>query len=138
MTFSKLTLGGIVVSALILPMQVQAEASNVTDNLLSYDKAMRCGALHTFFAVVNDDDKEQEKFHDDMAKRWVVLAMVRDGADGGKADKEFEPLVGSLIDHVNSMEDDETAMTEFLEEGVEHCSALQEANQTEFDAAKDE
>lgn len=121
-------------AAVLIPMAAQAEDNAAAENVLSYDQALRCGALHTFFAVVNEDDKEQEKIHDDIATGWLALAMVRDGENGDKADREFEPLVGKLVDHINGMEDDEEAMGGFLEEGVAFCGALQETNQVELDA----
>lgn len=120
-------------AASLMPMAAQAEDDTAAEEVLSYDQAMRCGALHTFFAVVNEDDKEQEKIHDDIAIGWLTLAMVRDGENGDKADREFEPLVGKLVDHINGMEDDEEAMGGFLEEGIAFCGALQETNQAELD-----
>ncbi len=121
-------------AALLTPIEVQAETDTGAEELLSYDLAMRCGALHTFFSVVNEDDKEQEKIHDDIATGWLALAMVRDGENGDKADREFEGMVSSLIDHINGMEDDEDAMTAFLEEGTTVCDALQKTNQDEIDS----
>ncbi|MEP2988311.1 MAG: hypothetical protein ABJN65_06410 [Parasphingorhabdus sp.] len=121
-------------ATLLTPIAVQAETNTGADELLSYDLAMRCGALHTFLSVVNEDDKEQEKIHDDIATGWLALAMVRDGENGDKADREFEGMVGKLIDHINGMDDDEDAMSAFLEEGTTICDALREANQTEIES----
>ena len=50
-------------TSFLLPMAVQAETDATAEKLLTYDQAMRCGALHTFLSVVNEDDKKQEKIH---------------------------------------------------------------------------
>ena len=119
-------------TSFLLPMAVQAETDATAEKLLTYDQAMRCGALHTFLSVVNEDDKKQEKIHDDIATGWLALAMVRDGDNGNKADQEFEPLVGKLVDHINGMEED--SMVDFLEEGSALCGALEEVNKKELNS----
>ena len=82
MTRHWLTAGAL--AAAMVPVQAQAEG-------VGYDDAIECGALYSFLAS-SLEGQPGEGFLVDLAARWVVLAMDRDGTDdGSRAQDELEP-----------------------------------------------
>ncbi|MXO91627.1 hypothetical protein [Pontixanthobacter aquaemixtae] len=122
------------------PLSVLALAgANLSANepeLLDYKAAMRCSALHSFYAGVSEDEPEAEALHEEVALRWLTLAMARDGEEGERALEEHEAVVELLIERLNEMEDDPEGIEEFLTEAYETCEELQLAHAEEFDAVE--
>ena len=103
---------------------------------LEYQDAMRCSALHSFYAAISEDQPEAKAKHEDVAIRWLTLAMARDGEDGERALKEHEPVVEMLVERVNGMEDDPEALNAFLNKAFNTCEEMQQAYAAEFDAVE--
>ena len=104
-----------------LGLGVSPLAASAEDSPVSYDDAMKCSALFTLLSGASEGSEVAE--FEDMATRWLVVAMDRDGTeDGSKAEAELEPMLDKLIEAVEEFSDQEEAAGEqFLTEGIEFC-----------------
>lgn len=101
---------------------------------VNYDDTMQCSALYTFLGAIAETG-EETVYLLDVAARWLVLAMVRDGtADGSVAGAALEPMVEALMGELDGMGEDEAAIDEFLDAGIEYCEVTKEAVAEEFAA----
>lgn len=105
----------------LVPVATHAE----DEGDVSYETAMKCGALFSYISALEEEDEEAQMEMLDLSTRWLVVAMVRDGTeDGSVAEAEFEPLVDELIAEVDAMDDAGTE--EFLLEGISYCEGQHE------------
>ena len=126
--FAVLGLAGLALS----PVNAIAAQDDAEAETVDYDAAMQCSALFSLLSSASEGEDESEL--QDMAARWLVVAMDRDGTeDGSKAEAELSPLVDELI---ATLEDapDEAAGEEFLNDGVNFCEQKHEAIAEEIDA----
>lgn len=103
---------------------------------LSYKDAMRCGALHGFYMTITPETEAAYTKHEDVAARWLTLAMARDGNNGARAREEYQPVLEGLIDRLNSLENDPSQLESVLISAFQTCEDLQVINTEEFDAAE--
>ena len=103
---------------------------------LEYRDAMRCSALHSFYAGVSNDEPEATALHRDLSIRWLTLAVARDGQDGKLALKEHGTVVELLVEKLNGMEESPDEIEAFLVKASNICNELQQVNAKEFDAVE--
>lgn len=111
-----------------VPVSATAEEGPV-----SYDDAMKCSALFSLLSGASEGSEVAE--FEDMATRWLVVAMDRDGTeDGSKAEAELEPMLDKLIEALEEFSDqEESAGEEFLTKGIEFCEGKHELIAEEID-----
>lgn len=101
---------------------------------VAYEDAIGCSALYTFFAATLEGEPEEEVL-DEVAIRWLLLAMRRDGSeDGNRAVGELEDRVNILLETAGEMGGDEDKLDTYLSTNAEYCDAKQELVAAEFEA----
>lgn len=101
---------------------------------VDYDSAMQCSALYTYLGGVVAGEPEEPVLLD-IATRWLVLAMNRDGTEeGDRANDDLEPTVDRLMAELDDMGEDEDAIEAFLNNGVSFCDEAQELVAEEFES----
>lgn len=114
---------------------VPAQAAESAD--LSYTDAMSCSALYTYLGASVEGESEEPVLLD-IAARWLVLAMFRDGTDDGLlAEAELETTVEALLAELVGFNNDEAAIRDWLDDGVQWCEATQQTVAEEFASAAD-
>lgn len=108
------------------------------DSDVSYDDALRCSALFSLFA--NGSEGSDTAEFQDLATRWLVVAMNRDGTeDGSQAELDFERTFDELVEAVNEIGEEEEAVgEEFLLKGIDFCEAKHALIAEEIDAIETE
>lgn len=128
------TLLGLAVLGLVTaPAGVHAQSGSESSGNVSYEEAMQCSALFTLLASSLEGEAEEEGLID-MAARWLVVAMTRDGTeDGSVAEEELQAMVNSLISHLEGMGSEQQG-EQFLTEGVDFCDGKEVAISDEFNS----
>lgn len=117
--------------ALVLAIRVAAQDRAV----VSYEDAMRCAALYAVTTeVVGADDPATIAVLEDRATRWIAMAMLRDGENGARADREIDEVVARLAETLASLAADAAAQTRFANEQFARCDTLEDANEEEFES----
>ena len=108
-------------------------AASDEESAVSYDDAMKCSALFTLLSGASEGSEVAE--FEDIATRWLVVAMDRDGTeDGSKAQAEHEPMLDKLIEALEEFGDqEESAGEKFLTEGIEFCEGKHKLIAEEMD-----
>lgn len=121
---------------LALPTVPAAAVSNTNANRgdVSYADAMDCSAVFSLLSTTSGARFAAE--HEEMAARWLVIAMRRDGSgDGSRADAELIPLIEELIDTLNDVPS-AGRREAFMDDMVNFCDAEAERIADEFNAIK--
>ena len=106
----------------VIGLAMMPVASHAQEDSVSYEDAMQCSALFSLLAGASAGD-EDEAESQDMAARWLVVAMNRDGTeDGSQAESEIDSLVDELIDALEEAPSEEEGEA-FLMEGFDFCEA---------------
>lgn len=122
-----------------LSLAVSPIAATAQDNGgVSYKDALRCSAL--FSLIANGSQGSDTAEFQDLATRWLVVAMNRDGTeDGSQAELDFERTFDELVEGLNELgEEEETVGEEFLLKGIDFCEAKHELIADEIDAIETE
>lgn len=128
---SKMLLGLAVLGLVTAPAGVHAQSGAESSGGVSYDDAMQCSALFTLLASSMEGEPEADGLLD-MATRWLVVAMARDGTeDGSVAEAALETTVNSLISELEGMESERQGEA-FLLEGVDFCDGKETDIADEF------
>ena len=128
-------IGKILVSASLLALGGTITAVQAEDGSeVSYEDALRCGALYSVLTASLEGEPEEEVL-EDIAIRWVTVAMLRDGTeDGSRADAEIEGTVEELTGKIMEYGEDQESIDEFLTAGVGWCEGKQELIADEFES----
>jgi len=123
---------GVVVALAALATIAASSAS--AQETLGYDDALSCSATYVVLAGAQegDGDGESAAALQDIASRWLVMAMARDGQEGDRAGGEFDGATDEIIDTINAMSaaDAET----FLTDVIAFCDSMEVAYADEFGA----
>ena len=122
----------IVAVATALATMVPSAAS--ADQPLTYSGALTCGAVHVVLSGTQEQqgDAEGAAMLQDVASRWLVMAIMRNGSDGQRAPDDFDARIEALIDRIEDTAGEEAET--FLTEAIERCDAMQKAHADEVDA----
>ena len=124
--FSALPVVGASMGLALTPLAVRAQ-----DSAVSYEDAMKCSAL--FSLIASGAEGSDEADFEDLAARWLVVAIKRDGTeDGSKAESEIDSLVDDLIDTIGEFETEEEGEA-FLVKGIDFCEGKHELIAEEID-----
>lgn len=111
---------------------VPAAANAAFEGAVDYDDSMQCAALYSLLASASEGS--DEAVLQDMATRWLIYSMGRDGTeDGSKATEELPAMVDGLMMALDDTAD-EAAGEEFLTEGLDFCEDKQNLVADELEA----
>jgi hypothetical protein len=128
---SNMLLGLAVLGLVAVPAGVHAQSGSESSGNVSYEEAMQCSALFSLLASSMEGEAEEETLID-MATRWLVVAMTRDGTeDGSVAGEGLQSMVNSLISHLEGMESEKQSEKSLME-GAEFCDGKKDAIADEF------
>lgn len=120
-----------VLGLVLTPVSALAADDGGETDAVGYDDAMQCSALYTLLASSDEGDAGDQVLLD-MAARWLVVAMNRDGSeDGSVAEAGLEPMVGELIAELESIGSEQSG-EEFLLQGIAFCDEKETAISDEF------
>ena len=120
-------------AALCLSLPVAAQQEDSPAGEATYEDSMRCAALYLHSAVqLGDDDSRFEAILEDRATRWLTMAMMRDGEEGDRAERELDTVFEGLTAKLDGFGDDEEARNDFALEHYHRCDLLEAANAEEF------
>lgn len=106
--------------------------ASAQDDQETYEGAVNCSALYAFLSgmsVVDDDAAASAEF-EDIAVRFLLLAMARNEAT---AEADMTRIADDIVELVQSAED-EAEIEEFVEAAITRCDAFRETVADEYDA----
>lgn len=118
----------------ILPLMTMPVAAVANErpgqNDVTYVEALECSAVFTL--LYTESVGQAAADYEELAARWLVVAMRRDGTpDGRLADAEFIPMMEDLVDVLDNAPDAATA-DRFIDDMIGFCEAKEAEIAGEF------
>lgn len=138
MTFSALKIAALPFALFFTSGQVSAEEAAP----LGYKDSMRCMAIYSMISAALSDDKNADPNDiaalDDKVLRWMILAMIRDGEEGKRTERDIETVIDALVVKIESYGEDDASAEAFFMQAEQKCASLEIANADEFNGVDTE
>ena len=115
----------------LMTMPVAVDANErLGQNDVTYVEALECSTVFTLLSTESAGQTAAD--YEELAARWLVIAMRRDGTpDGRLADAEFIPMMEDLVDVLNDVPDP-AAADRFIDDMIGFCEAKEAEIAGEF------